>query len=143
MSDRVAVFNAGRIEQMGTPAEIYEQPATDFVAGFVGTTNLFTGDESRAVLGTAGTFSLRPEKLHLRSAGTPAGPGEQAVQGVVETIVYLGSGTRYLVRLPSGHTLVAHLPNRENAEDVAEVGSTVTLLWHSSAAFPIAGTTDN
>ena len=65
MSDRVAVFNEGAIEQVGTPADIYEKPATEFVAGFVGTTNLLTGAAAQQVLGQGGTFSLRPEKLHL------------------------------------------------------------------------------
>jgi putative spermidine/putrescine transport system ATP-binding protein len=142
MSDRVAVFNAGRIEQIATPAEIYEQPATDFVAGFVGTTNLLTGDTAVRVLGTPGTFSLRPEKIHVRAAGTPAGPGEHAVSGIVGTIVYLGSGTRYLVGLDSGDTLIAHVPNRENAKEVADVDAPVTLVWDTGAAFPVTGTPD-
>ena len=143
MSDRVAVFNAGRIEQIASPAEIYEQPATEFVAGFVGTTNLLTDGHAQTVLGHEGTFSLRPEKIHVRPAATPAGPGEIAADGVIETIVYLGSGTRYIVALDSGITLMAHVPNRENAEDVADVGSAVTLLWDTGAAFPVAVSQDN
>jgi putative spermidine/putrescine transport system ATP-binding protein len=142
MSDRVAVFNAGRVEQIATPAEIYEQPATEFVAGFVGTTNLLSGETSRAVLGKTGTFSLRPEKVHVRPAGTPAGPGEQATEGKIVTIVYLGAGTRYLVALDSGHTLTAHVPNTQNAEDVAAAGAAVALVWDAEAAFPVADTPD-
>ena len=142
MSDRVAVFNEGAIEQVGTPADIYEKPATEFVAGFVGTTNLLTGAAAQQVLGQGGTFSLRPEKLHLRPAGTAAGPGEVAATGVVDTIVYLGSGTRYLVRLQDGTTLTAHLPNREDATDVAAAGDTVTLIWESAAAYPVDAPTD-
>ena len=65
MSDRIAVFRDGRIEQVATPAELYETPATAFVAGFVGTSNLLTGDVAKAVLGREGTFSIRPEKIHL------------------------------------------------------------------------------
>ena len=66
MSDRIAVFNDGRIEQVGTPAELYEQPATAFVAGFVGTSNLLEGDGRRARCSARdGTFSVRPEKIHL------------------------------------------------------------------------------
>ena len=138
MSDRVAVFNNGRIEQVGSPAQIYEQPATEFVAGFVGITNLLTGPAAHDVLGKTGTYSLRPEKLHLRPAGTPAGPGETAATGTVESIVYLGSGTRYVVRMDSEHLLTAHLPNRQNAEEVAAVGTTVTLVWDTDAAYPVA-----
>ena len=69
MSDRLAVFNAGRIEQLGSPAEVYERPATRFVAGFVGTSNLLTGDVAQTVLGRTGTFTIRPEKIRLASTG--------------------------------------------------------------------------
>ena len=143
MSDRVAVFNAGRIEQIATPAEIYERPATEFVAGFVGTTNLLSGQVSETILGRPGTFSLRPEKIHVRPVGAPAGPGEVAADGVIRTIVYLGSGTRYLVELASSDTLIAHVPNLQNADDVADVGSEVTLVWDTGAAFPVADAPDH
>ena len=65
MSDRIAVFNEGRIEQVGTPAEMYEQPATAFVAGFVGTSNLLDGEAARTILGRPGTYSVRPEKIRV------------------------------------------------------------------------------
>jgi putative spermidine/putrescine transport system ATP-binding protein len=65
MSDRVAVFNHGRIEQVGSPAQIYEHPATPFVAGFVGVSNLVGGEMARAITGSPDTFSIRPEKIHL------------------------------------------------------------------------------
>ena len=65
MSDRIAVFNNGRIEQIGSAAEIYEQPASAFVAGFVGTSNLITGEAAKKLLGREGTFSVRPEKIHI------------------------------------------------------------------------------
>ena len=65
MSDRLAVFNNGRIEQLGAPAEVYERPDDMFVAGFVGTSNLLTGDAARQVLGQDGAFTIRPEKIHL------------------------------------------------------------------------------
>jgi putative spermidine/putrescine transport system ATP-binding protein len=74
MSDRIAVFNAGRIVQVGSPAEIYEHPATAFVAGFVGTSNLLVGDVAQKILGEDGTFSIRPEKIALRGE-----PGEGTV----------------------------------------------------------------
>ena len=65
MSDRLAVFNQGRIEQIGAPAEVYERPLTRFVAGFVGTSNLLRGEAAERILGTSGTFTIRPEKIRL------------------------------------------------------------------------------
>src|SRR5687768_4651590 len=90
MSDRLAVFNAGRIEQLGTPAEVYEQPATRFVAGFVGTSNLLSGDVARAVLGRDGTYTIRPEKIRLASDDATPGPDEGMATGTVYSVVYLG-----------------------------------------------------
>ncbi len=131
MSDRVAVFNAGRIEQVGTPAEIYERPASEFVAGFVGTTNLLSGPAAQRVFGATGTFSLRPEKVALRVDG----PGRHAV---VENIVYLGAGTRYIVRLDGGDTLIALLPNHRDGRDVAPIGGDVRVDWDPAAQFAVA-----
>ncbi|WP_037618186.1 ABC transporter ATP-binding protein [Streptomyces aureus] len=75
MSDRVAVFNQGRIEQVGTPAEIYERPATAFVAGFVGTSNLLDGPSAQQVVGAPGTYSIRPEKIRvLQESARPTEP---------------------------------------------------------------------
>src|SRR5215468_452340 len=71
MSDRVAVFNRGRVEQIGAPAEVYERPASAFVAGFVGTSNLLSGEAAQRILGRTGVFSVRPEKIQLIAAGTP------------------------------------------------------------------------
>src|SRR6266498_1433676 len=65
MSDRIAVFNQGKVEQIGAPAEIYERPASPFVAGFVGTSNLISGDIANRITGSDSTFSIRPEKIHL------------------------------------------------------------------------------
>ena len=138
MSDRVAVFNAGGIEQVGTAAEVYEHPATEFVAGFVGTTNLLDDAGAQRLLGRTGTFSLRPEKLHIRAAGTAAGPGEHSADGTVANVVYLGAGTRYTIRTPAGDVLVAHVPNRANAEVVAPIGEEVTLLWDVDSEYPVA-----
>ncbi len=76
MSDRLAVFNNGLIEQVGAPAEVYERPATRFVAGFVGTSNLLTGDVARQIVGESGTFTVRPEKIHLSEPDSAVGPDE-------------------------------------------------------------------
>ena len=74
MSDRMAVFNGGRIEQIGAPAEVYERPASRFVAGFVGTSNLLSGEVAQAIVGRTGTFTIRPEKIHMSdpAASPPA-----------------------------------------------------------------------
>src|SRR5207247_270382 len=76
MSDRLAVFNQGRIEQIGTPAVVYEEPATGFVAGFVGVSNVLEGDAAREVTGDAHAFTIRPEKIHMELE--PGGPVDQA-----------------------------------------------------------------
>ncbi|TPX04399.1 ATP-binding cassette domain-containing protein, partial [Schumannella luteola] len=101
LSDRVAVFHDGRIEQLGTPRELYENPASHFVADFVGTTNLFGPDHARTVLGREGEFSIRPEKLTLAAAPSAAG-GERSAAGTVVDSIYLGSGLRHIVDLDDG-----------------------------------------
>ena len=81
LSDRMAVFNAGRIEQIGSPAEVYENPATEFVAGFVGTSNLISGDAARSITGAEATFTVRPEKIHLADPGEQPSPTQCARLG--------------------------------------------------------------
>ena len=100
MSDRIAVFDRGRIEQVGTPTEVYEHPATEFVAGFVGTSNLLTGDAARAVLGCDGTFTVRPEKIRILAASA-LDRRRRAVDtaATVRDVQYLGAHTRYRVAL--------------------------------------------
>ncbi|WP_431966340.1 ABC transporter ATP-binding protein [Actinacidiphila sp. bgisy160] len=130
LSDRIAVFNGGRIEQVGTPAEVYERPATPFVAGFVGTSNLLTDD--------TGTYSVRPEKIRLLAPGVPPGPPDPAddelrtVSGTVAEVVYLGDATRFLVDLDEGGRLTALQQNQEtsSADVAAYRGTRVRLQWH-------------
>ncbi|MFE2432076.1 ABC transporter ATP-binding protein [Streptomyces sp. NPDC059373] len=126
MSDRIAVFNRGRIEQVGTPAEVYERPATPFVAGFVGTSNLLTDQD--------GTYSIRPEKIRLLDDKAPAGTGDdlRTVTGTVAEVVYLGDSTRFLVDLDEGGRLTALQQNHEtsSAEVAAYRGTRVRLQWH-------------
>ncbi|MEV0823042.1 ABC transporter ATP-binding protein [Nonomuraea rubra] len=136
MSDRVAVFDRGRIEQVGTPAEVYERPATEFVAGFVGTSNLISGAAAEKILGRTGTYSVRPEKIRVvvgepgggvsgggapggeeRNPGGPGGgelavagvtgPGEHSATGTVAEVVYAGAATRFVVDLDAGGRLIA------------------------------------
>ena len=123
MSDRIAVFSTGRIEQVGTPREIYERPANEFVAGFVGTSNIVERDGRRC--------TVRPEKVRLLSAEAPAPDGELSEPGTVREVVYLGSVTRYVVALDNGETLVAMRQNDESGDGAAseERGRRVRLAW--------------
>ena len=116
MSDRLAVFNDGRIEQVGTPADVYEHPETEFVAGFVGVSNVLERDGRR--------FTIRPEKIHMSDDGA----GEP---GVVREVVYAGMVTRYIVELDAGGELVVIRQNLEtSSEEVLEArGKRVRLDW--------------
>ncbi len=126
MADRVAVFNAGRIAQVGTPREIYERPRTRFVADFVGSANVLP-PALAARFGGAGWASLRPEAIHL------AGP-DAAVTGTVATTRYLGAGTRVAVTLDGGE--VALIAATGTA--VPEPGARVGLAWDPAALNPLA-----
>ena len=120
MSDRIAVFRDGRVEQVATPVELYEQPANAFVAGFVGTSNLL--DE--AVVGRPGVWAVRPERLSL---GDPA-PGAQRADGEITEVVYLGAATHTLVRLDAGPTVTVSRPNAGTAR-LDQRGSRATVSW--------------
>ncbi|RZU75308.1 putative spermidine/putrescine transport system ATP-binding protein [Micromonospora kangleipakensis] len=131
MSDRVAVFNQGRIEQVDTPAEVYERPGTPFVAGFVGTSNLFEGGTARAVLGRDGVFSVRPEKIRL--GGAPASAEEISAAGQVVEVIYAGAATRFVVDLDAGARVVAMQQNQQTSPaDVAALrGKPIRLTWRA------------
>ena len=133
LSDRVAVFNAGRIEQVGTAREVYEQPASSFVAGFVGTSNLLAGPAARAVLGRDGSFGIRPEKIHLEAPGAPGAPTEDGAvraPGTLAEVVYAGPVTRYVVDLDAGARLVVLEQNgSRSAPESAVRGALVELHW--------------
>jgi putative spermidine/putrescine transport system ATP-binding protein len=140
MSDRLAVFNNGRIEQIGAPAEVYERPATRFVAGFVGTSNLLRGDVAQRVLGTPGTFTIRPEKIRLAETDGAVGAGETSATGTVRSVVYLGPDTRYVVALDAGTDLVVTQQNlsTSSTEALAMEGKSVRLVWERQHELPIA-----
>jgi len=132
MSDRIAVFNEGRIIQVGTPADVYERPASPFVAGFVGTSNLISGDLARTLTGNEQMFSVRPEKIHLGSKKDKPGGDMISVDGVVREVVYLGLFTRYHVEIEGGVELLVVQQNlKSTSMDVLSVkGQTVRLHWH-------------
>jgi putative spermidine/putrescine transport system ATP-binding protein len=135
MSDRLAVFNQGRIEQLGTPAEVYERPATEFVAGFVGVSNLLERDGRR--------FTIRPEKIRILADGEPAPAGSRAEAGQIETVTYLGMLTRYVIELAAGGRLTAVRQNLETAaaQALAARGQRVTVAWSDEQAYEITGDT--
>lgn len=131
MSDRIAVFNAGRIEQIGTPSQVYEHPATAFVAGFVGTSNLVRSDIAQKLTGSAQTFSIRPEKIRMVEPGTPVQNGWASVEGTIREVVYLGMFTRYIVAVEGGRELTVVRQNLdETSMDVLNAeGKRVQLTW--------------
>ncbi|MEP6639316.1 MAG: ABC transporter ATP-binding protein, partial [Chloroflexota bacterium] len=139
MSDRLAVFNQGRIEQIGAPAEVYERPATRFVAGFVGTSNLLTGAVAEAIIGRAGTFTVRPEKIALAEPDAVAGPDEHSAPGRISSVVYLGPDTRFVVALDAGSELVVTRQNLawSSTEALALQGKAVRLVWKRQHDLPI------
>ena len=126
MSDRIAVFNGGRIEQVGSPSAVYERPATEFVAGFVGVSNLLER-EGR-------TYTVRPEKIRLLDADAPVGE-----PGTIRDAVYVGMVTRYNVRLDAGGELQVVEQNLETShEDVSSArGRRVRLEWAPESIFEI------
>ena len=135
LSDRIAVFNAGRIEQLGTPAEIYESPASPFVASFVGTSNIFDADASQAFLGVAGVTSIRPEKIALiaRGAAAPAGTaGTVSLRGTIAEVIYLGTSTRLLVELTDGRRITVLEQNATAHSDHDRRGDDVVARFAAS-----------
>ena len=140
MSDRLAVFNRGRIEQVGTPADLYEKPATAFVAGFVGTSNLIRGAAAEALLGSSGLFTVRPEKIRLAEPGAAVAADEIGADGTIRTVVYLGPDTRYIVGLDAGPDLVVTQQNLSTSsmEVLAAKGRPVRLVWKRQHALRVS-----
>ena len=141
MSDRIAVFNEGHIVQVGTPSEIYERPATPFVAGFVGTSNLISGELAKQITGSEQTFSVRPEKIHFGNLNGKKDGDMYSVDGVVRDVVYLGLFTRYLVEIENGVDLVVIEQNlKTTSMDVLSArGQKVRLLWHKDHIIRVGG----
>jgi putative spermidine/putrescine transport system ATP-binding protein len=135
MSDRIAVFNQGKIEQLAAPQELYERPRTAFVAGFVGISNLLTPDVAARLTGQSGSCSIRPERIHLQPAGSPI-PADHAgstmsAQGTLTSVLYLGAGSRYDVALQGGGHLTVMLQNHQSGFQPVQ-GDPVLLWWNAS-----------
>ena len=160
MSDRIAVMDHGHVLQIDSPYAIYEQPANRFVADFIGETNLIParlealGDpvlarigsgipvpaervEQGVHVGETALLSIRPEKVHLQtptSGTTPAGPNLARLSGRVEQVIYLGTDTRYLVRVAEQVNLVARMQNLNGTEDRFHTGDAVDVIWDAHHA---------
>jgi putative spermidine/putrescine transport system ATP-binding protein len=134
MSTRIAVFNEGRMEQVGTPREIYEQPATPFVVGFVGASNLLTIEQSQRFLGVAGAHFVRPERIRVLDGGVPA-DGDLVLDATVEDMQYLGAECRVRSRIDDGSVLIASVPSDGLA--AVTIGAHVRLAWPRGAASPV------
>ena len=137
MSDRIAVFDRGRIQQIDKPSAIYEKPKNTFVADFVGVSNLISGDAAKALFGRSGNFTVRPEKISL---GEVTGNDRKA-PGVIKEVEYLGPATRFLVELDAGVKLVALLQNTaQSSSDVEALRNTrTTLSWQISSEYEVMG----
>ncbi|HLF88114.1 MAG TPA: ABC transporter ATP-binding protein [Anaerolineales bacterium] len=140
MSDHLAVFNYGKIEQVGSPAEIYEVPKTTFVAGFVGVSNLVSGKAAQEITGSPEMFSIRPEKIKIVPPGTDIGEGMYGAAGTTREVVYLGMYTRYLVDLEQGGELMVIQQNLETTSmDVLSArGQRVWLVWEKAHVHEIS-----
>jgi putative spermidine/putrescine transport system ATP-binding protein len=155
MSDRIAVFNLGRLEQVGAPTELYERPATRFVAEFIGESNIFPGTAGasaegfcvleapgvrlRAVAtrplaaGARAVVSVRPERIHLHVGEPPAGV-ENGVAGRVVEVIYLGRSRKYVIRTDAGAEVVTLQQARSGAEPAFDVGDAIGLHWRAEDA---------
>jgi putative spermidine/putrescine transport system ATP-binding protein len=115
---------------------VYEKPATPFVAGFVGTTNLVEGAVAARLFGQPGTWSIRPERVRVAEPGQPVAAHQRTVEGVVSEVVYLGSALRLLVDVGGGTTLIATHPTLANAQTDLDdwLSRKVRLVWDTGHA---------
>ncbi|BBT38755.1 ABC transporter ATP-binding protein [Pseudomonas putida] len=133
MSDRVAVFNRGRIEQVDSPRNLYMKPATTFVAEFVGTSNVIRGELAQQLTADVSPFSIRPE--HIRLAEHAAIAEDIQVSGLLHDIQYQGSATRYEVRLDNGLLLTVSQANDrwQECPQPWQLGQRVQAHWPRAA----------
>lgn len=159
MSDRMVVMSDGKIQQLGNPREIYEEPSNRFVAGFIGTSNILTGSVERidgdmavigasaderlhvrlrgpAVVGGELEFSVRPEKMTVGSVPADAGC---TMRGTVKEIVYLGTSTNYIVTTSAGSDVVVFSQNTAIVHDRIDTGDGVWLSWSADHSYQLVG----
>jgi putative spermidine/putrescine transport system ATP-binding protein len=139
MSDRLSVFSHGRVEQIGTPAEVYERPATGFVAGFVGTSNVLEGEAAREIAGDPHAFTIRPEKIAMVEPDDAVPQASCTATGHVREVVYLGAVTRYIVSLDVGGELVVMQQNlaTSSMQALQVRGKAVRLVWDRTNNRPV------
>jgi spermidine/putrescine transport system ATP-binding protein len=162
MSDRIAVMNHGKVEQLGSPEELYERPTTRFVADFIGTTNLLSGsvesaDASSALIrldggdacvvaggglavGRTVELSIRPESILIKASNGTAPGGVEPIRGQVEQMAYLGGNVQYHVRTSGGLAITALAPKTGQR---LPVGSDVDIVWSPTEALVLAGRSDD
>jgi spermidine/putrescine transport system ATP-binding protein len=160
MSDRLAVMRGGVIEQIGAPASVYESPATEFVAGFLGASNLLEGEvkevrgDNALILLTDGTsvsapssrvdgdvgttvkVGVRPEKVTLKADSTPTANGSNSISGLLRTATYIGVSYQYTVEGPEGATLTVYAQNL-GTESIPNPGEKVRLEWEPEFTFAV------
>ncbi|MEV8219070.1 ABC transporter ATP-binding protein [Microbacterium sp. NPDC077391] len=136
LSDRVAVFNNGRIEQVGTAREVYEEPQTEFVARFLGLSNLIGAQLAQELTGTRRTMSIRPERVRMLGASDALADGDVGLTGTIAEIVYTGPATRYLISSDAGVDILAERPNAHHIAglDVPRRGDRVRAAWNPAHA---------
>ncbi len=144
LADRIAVFNQGKIEQIGTPAEIYERPRTPFVASFVGVTNLIEGAlAERLAAGSAqrAVYSIRPEKIRFVPHGGAIAADETSVRGTIREAIYLGLFTRFIVDLEHGGELMVVEQNldADSRAALAQRGKPVEIAWERAHLLALEG----
>jgi putative spermidine/putrescine transport system ATP-binding protein len=134
LCDRIAVFNDGRIEQVGKAREVYENPINRFVADFVGTSNVLDGAAAREILGRTGTFVVRPERIGVFAPDTDSVTGVRTVEAAVSEVIYAGPTTRISAQTASGVTLTATVLTASTwlPPDMGH-GSRITLAWPDKA----------
>jgi putative spermidine/putrescine transport system ATP-binding protein len=139
MSDRLAVFSSGGIDQIGVPSEVYQEPGSMFVADFLGTSNFVVGDLADRLIGTRHAHSLRPERIRILGAGEEPQAGHLSVDGVVRDMVFLGSLTRYRVEVDPGIDLVVVSQNTEGIPGpvLGDTGRPVRLSFSPDALRPM------
>ncbi len=134
LSDRVAVFNNGKIEQIGTARDVYEFPQTEFVARFLGLSNILPASVAGGA--AVGSISIRPERVRVVPTGSAPATGEVSLSGVISETVYTGPTTRYIVEADGGHRVIAEAQNAHHPADLAPFGrgDAVRVAWSSDHA---------
>ncbi|MEY3452517.1 MAG: ABC transporter ATP-binding protein [Ilumatobacteraceae bacterium] len=134
MSDRIVIFNEGRVEQVGTPEQVYERPATRFVAGFLGAANIISGESAKSIFGRPTTVSIRPERMRLTPQNSATAGDETSVSATVREAAFVGASTVYVVDTDDGVRLSISRTNTQSPghDNRFAVGERVLVVWQQS-----------